>query len=188
MVTLSHRFEDAFVYASHIHGAQLRKGTEIPYISHLIAVAALTLEHGGNEDQAIAALLHDAVEDCGGEVQLNIIRQRFGVEVARIVDDCTDSWVEPKPPWKERKEDYIAGIAKKPRPSLLVSLADKTHNARCILLDLRTLGPQLWDRFNAQKEELLWYYQSLADEFAAAIDCPLAAELNRTVQEMRAAG
>ena len=188
MATLSHRFDDAFVYAHHIHGAQMRKGTKIPYISHLISVAALTLEHGGNEDQAIAALLHDAVEDCGGAPQLEIIRQRFGDNVAQIVDDCTDSWVEPKPPWKQRKVDYVASIAKKPRTSLLVSLADKTHNARCILLDLRTLGPQLWDRFNAEKDELLWYYRSLADASAEAIPCPLVQEMDRTVQEMKKAG
>jgi len=177
MVALSHRFDDAFLYASHIHGAHLRKGTDIPYISHLISVAALTLEHGGNEDQAIAALLHDAVEDCGGAPRLENIRHRFGDAVAQIVEDCTDSWVEPKPPWEERKKVYIASIGKKPKTSLLVSLADKTHNARCILSDFRTHGPDLWKRFNAPPDRLLWYYESLADAFEMQIPAALAREL-----------
>lgn len=185
MVALSHRFDDAFLYASHIHGAQLRKGTNIPYISHLISVAALTLEHDGNEDQAIAALLHDAVEDCGGAPRLTNIRHRFGDAVAQIVEDCTDSWVDPKPPWRERKEAYIASIAKKPKTSLLVSLADKTHNARCILSDLRTHGPALWNRFNSDRDQILWYYESLAEAFREYRPGALARDMEAAVREIR---
>ncbi len=130
---LTGRFDDAFHYAHRLHRSQMRKGTPIPYISHLMTVAALVIEHGGNEDQAIAALLHDAAEDQGGAETLDDIRKRFGDAVAEIVADCTDAWTDPKPDWRPRKEAYLAKLPAKPTPSLLVSLADKTHNAEAIL-------------------------------------------------------
>jgi len=153
---LTGRFDDALVFASRLHRAQRRKGTDIPYVSHLMAVSALVLEHGGNEDQAIAALLHDAAEDQGGATILEEIRGRFGEPVARIVADCTDAWEEPKPDWRPRKEAYIAKLPAKHASSLLVSLADKTHNARAILNDYRVLGDALWSRFNGGREGTFW--------------------------------
>lgn len=184
MTLLTRRFDDALLYASHIHGGHLRKGTSIPYLSHLLSVSALTMEHGGDEDQAIGALLHDAAEDCGGEPRLRDIRLRFGEAVADIVSDCTDSWTEPKPPWRARKEAYLASIAHKPEASLLVSLADKTHNARAIAADLRESGDALWSRFSASPDETLWYYRSLAEAFGSRMPCALAGHLERSVMEM----
>lgn len=178
---LTDRFDEAFAYASALHRTQVRKGSGIPYLSHLLSVAALVLEHGGDEDQAIAALLHDAAEDCGGEPTLREIEARFGPAVAAIVADCTDAWEDPKPEWRPRKQAYLAGLGKKPAASLLVSLADKTHNARAILGDLRTQGDAVWDRFNGGREGTLWYYRALSDVFLAASPSPLADELARTV-------
>jgi (p)ppGpp synthase/HD superfamily hydrolase len=186
MTILTKRFEDALVYTAVIHAAQRRKKTNIPYISHLLAVASLTLEHGGDEDQTIAALLHDAAEDQGGEERLADIRARFGDRVADIVKDCTDSWVEPKPPWRPRKEAYLASLPNKSPDSLLVSLADKTHNARAIVADLRVRGDELWDRFTGGRDGSIWYYEALAEAFASALPGPLSDELGRTVQAMRA--
>ena len=178
---LGERFDDALVFASRLHRCQTRKGSVIPYISHLMSVSALVLEHGGTEDQAIAGLLHDAAEDQGGEATLVVIRDRFGEAVARIVSDCTDTWVEPKPPWRPRKEAYLAGLPGKPPASLLVSLADKTHNARAILGDYRALGDDLWDRFSGGKEGTAWYYRSLADVFSVMLPSRLAREFENTV-------
>lgn len=185
MTVLTERFDQALAYASAIHREQKRKGTDIPYISHLLAVASLALEHGADEDQAIAALLHDAAEDQGGDARLADICARFGERVADIVADCTDSWEEPKPAWRPRKEAYLAALPAKPAASLLVSLADKTHNARAIVADLRVHGDALWSRFTGGREGSLWYYEALADAFSAALPCPLADELRRTVQAMR---
>lgn len=140
---LTKRYDDALQYAHDIHRKQTRKGTTIPYIAHLMTVSALVIEHGGDEDQAIGALLHDAAEDQGGETTLEDIRKRFGDIVAEIVHDCTDSWVEPKPEWGPRKEAYLALLPKKATRSLLVSLADKTHNAEAILFDYRVIGDAL---------------------------------------------
>ncbi|HVQ10113.1 MAG TPA: HD domain-containing protein [Allosphingosinicella sp.] len=184
---LTDRFDDALAYASRIHRDQRRKGTDIPYVSHLLAVASLTLEHGGDEDQAIAALLHDAAEDQGGAARLADIEARFGGGVAGIVADCTDSWVEPKPPWRERKRAYVEALPGKPARSLLVSLADKTHNARAIVADLRRHGADLWPRFTGGEEGTLWYYGALAAAFAGALPGHLADELGRAVAAMRAA-
>ena len=146
---LSEKFDDALAYAARLHRQQTRKGSAIPYVAHLLAVCSLVIEHGGSEDQAIAALLHDAAEDQGGETILGEIRARYGPAVAEIVADCTDAWTEPKPAWRPRKEAYLAALPSKPRGSLLVSLADKTHNAGAILGDYRRMGEALWDRFNA---------------------------------------
>ena len=181
---LSSRYEAALVMASQLHASQKRKGTSIPYISHLLAVSSLVLEHGGSEDQAIAALLHDAVEDQGGLPTLVKIRDHFGDVVAEIVDHCTDAYEEPKPEWRIRKEEYIASIAEKPLDAVLVSCADKLHNARAILNDLRTLGDELWGRFTGGKEGTLWYYQSLVDAFDDTLGNSLSEELKRTVNEI----
>lgn len=189
MTFLSRRFDEALVYANTIHAAQTRKGTSIPYLSHLMGVASLTLEHGGDEDQAIAALLHDAVEDCGGEGRLADIRSRFGDGVAEIVDDCTDTHEDPKPEWWLRKREYVSAISRKPSRSLLVSLADKTHNAGAIVSDLHVIGEELWRRFTAEREGTIWYYQALADAFterlAGTAADPLLGIYRRRVDEMQ---
>jgi GTP pyrophosphokinase len=181
---LSTKFEQALVYASIVHGGQLRKGTEIPYLAHLLGVASIALEYGANEDEAIAALLHDAVEDAGGSDRLEDIRARFGDDVANIVDECTDAYTIPKPPWKERKEEYISHIFQASRSARLVSASDKLHNARSILKDYRLEGETLWSRFNGGKDGTLWYYRSLVQAFQSAEDNPLIYELNRVVEEI----
>ena len=182
--TLSPRFDNALAVARQLHAGQVRKGTEIPYASHLLAVAAIVLEHGGGEDEAIAALLHDAVEDRGGAATRGEIRQRFGEGVAAIVDGCSDADTVPKPPWRERKEAYVAHVAAAPPPVRLVSAADKLHNARALLADYRQLGEALWGRFNGGRMGTLWYYRALADAFGAAERTPLTEELERTVAEL----
>ncbi|WDA41700.1 HD domain-containing protein [Erythrobacter sp. BLCC-B19] len=181
---LTERFDDALAYASRLHRAQTRKGSGIPYVSHLLAVAAIALENGADEDQAIAALLHDAVEDQGGLAQLKAIRERYGEGVAQIVADCTDSHQEPKPAWHPRKEAYIASLAHKPPRSLAVSLADKTHNAAAINADLRGAGEAVWSRFTGGKGGTLWYYRALANAFRAHAAGLAAERFAREVDEM----
>jgi (p)ppGpp synthase/HD superfamily hydrolase len=187
---LGDRFDRAITYAREHHVHQPRKGTAIPYIAHLLGVCSLVLEMEGGEDEAIAALLHDVIEDGGGVAAEQRIREEFGADVARIVRACSDADVTPKPPWRARKEAYIAAIPHKRPDELRVSLADKLHNARAIVLDLRTHGEKVWERFNAGPEDQLWYYRSLADGFAArrsdlgAPAQPAADELARVVDEM----
>jgi (p)ppGpp synthase/HD superfamily hydrolase len=183
---LTGRFEDALRYAAHLHARQKRKGTPIPYVAHLLAVAGLVLENGGDEDQAIAALLHDAVEDQGGIPTLQEIRKRFGERVAHIVDGCTDAYVHPKPPWRKRKEDYLAHLRLAEADVRLVSLADKLHNARSILRDLRRDGPQSLSRFNGGRLGTLWYYRSLVAIFQELDDSLMVAELAEAVNEIEA--
>ncbi len=166
---LTERFDIALVYASDAHREQFRKGSGVPYIAHLLGVASIALEYGADEDQAIAALLHDAVEDQGGLERLEDIRSRFGERVAGIVADCTDSHVIPKPPWRERKEQYVASLDGKPAASLLVSLADKTHNAEAIVADLERSGEEVWMRFTGKRDGTLWYYETLALTFARLV-------------------
>lgn len=181
---LTTRFQNALVFATQLHANQNRKASSTPYIAHLLGVTVLVLEAGGDEDQAIAALLHDAVEDQGGMQTFEIIRTRFGERVARIVDGCTDAYQLPKPPWKERKEEYIEHLRNVPADVRLVSLADKVHNAHAILADLRQQGSQTWDKFNGGKQGTLWYYHTLAEVFQATGDDPLTSEFNRLVVEM----
>ncbi len=181
---LSARFEEALVFATQLHAKQTRKGTSIPYIAHLLAVTSIVLEHGANEDEAIAALLHDAIEDQGGAATREDIRCRFGDTVVAIVDGCTDAEVMPKPPWRARKEAYIAHVREAPASVRLVSAADKLHNARTILADYRQLGESLWQRFNRGKEGTLWYYRSIVNAFRAAGTTPLVEELDRVVSEI----
>lgn len=182
---LSPRFVEAVRYAAEVHGTQVRKGTGVPYISHLMAVASLVLDAGGDEDQAIAALLHDAPEDQGGRARLDDIRARFGDTVARIVEACTDSWSTPKEPWTERKQRYVEHARTLPPDELRVSAADKVHNAWAILRDLRTHGDEVWKRFNAEPDDILWYYESLVRAFRAAGGGPLVEELDRIVRALR---
>ena len=182
---LTDRFDRALAYASKAHRTQVRKGTRVPYVSHLLGVASIALENGADEDQAIAALLHDAVEDQGGAVRLGDIRDNFGDRVARIVDDCTDTDIEPKPPWRERKEAYIESLANKANDSLEVSIADKTHNATAINADLRQIGDALWGRFSGGKEGSLWYYHSLAEAFSKLHPSSASARFSREVDEMQ---
>jgi (p)ppGpp synthase/HD superfamily hydrolase len=178
---LSSRFEDAFKFALELHAAQTRKGTDVPYISHLMSVAALVLEDGGDEDEAIAALLHDAVEDQGGKETRKEILRRFGGRVAAIVDGCTDTDEIPKPPWRERKESYIDHLRHASPEIRRVSLADKLHNARAILRDFRRYGNDVWDRFAGGKEGTLWYYRTLIQTYQMGGDSYLLEELERVV-------
>jgi len=178
------RFADALQFAAQAHATQTRKGKSTPYVAHLLAVAALVIEHGGDEDTAIAALLHDAVEDQGGRPMLERIRQRFGEKVAGIVLECTDAEVVPKPPWEERKRAYVAAIPRKSDEGRLVSLADKVHNAREILEDYRQDGEALWGRFNGGRKGTLWYYRALADAFRGRTPDRLWKQLEEAVVEL----
>lgn len=181
---LSERFSEALTYATHLHAKQTRKGSGVPYISHLLGVASIALEYGANEEEAIAALLHDAIEDQGGDSTRQEIRRRFGNTVTAIVDGCTDSETIPKPPWRERKEAYIAHISSASPSVLLVSCADKLYNARSILQDYRVVGEEIWQRFTGGKVGTLWYYQSLVEAFRQVKITPLVAELERVVIEL----
>ena len=186
MTQLGSRFEQAVLYATHVHGGHMRKGTRIPYIAHLLAVAALVLEDEGDEDDAIAALLHDAAEDQGGRERLDDIRLRFGQRVAGIVEACSDTFETPKPPWRERKQSYLEHLESAPDEVLRVSLADKLHNIRAITLDYEHLGDQLWERFNPDSDQL-WYYGALAKLFSRRRPGLHAKELSRYVAELQEA-
>jgi (p)ppGpp synthase/HD superfamily hydrolase len=181
---LTSRFEEAFTYAFRLHDGQIRKGSGVPYLSHLLSVTALVLENGGDEDQAIAALLHDAVEDQGGSATLETIRVRFGERVAAIVAACSDSFEMPKPPWRERKEKYITHLPNVLPAARLVSLADKVHNARTIVADFHQIGDEIWERFKGGRDGSLWYYSELARVFRATGNEPLIDELERLVNDL----
>lgn len=165
-----------------MHAGQRRKGTRIPYVSHPLAVASIALEHGASEDEAIAALLHDAIEDSRQPRRTKAeIRRRFGAAVAEIVEGCSDSETQPKPPWRERKDRYLAHLRQASPSIRLVSASDKLHNARAILGDYREVGEALWDRFTAKKDGTLWYYRALADTFRQTGPRRLARELDGVV-------
>ncbi len=181
---LGERFEQALVYAARLHAHQERKGSGVPYIAHLLAVAALVLEDGGDEDEAIAALLHDAAEDQGGLATLEDIRRRFGARVADIVAACSDTFVTPKPPWKARKTAYLEHLRDAPPSVRRVSLADKLHNARALLRDYRREGERTWARFTGGREGTLWYYRTLVEVFQATGEDAHTRELARTVAEL----
>jgi (p)ppGpp synthase/HD superfamily hydrolase len=187
-VRLSQRFDEAFLYAHEAHRDQRRKKTNRPYISHLMGVASLVLQHGGDEEQAMAALLHDVVEDCGGAPRLAEIRKKFGERVARIVDGCTDTDQIPKPPWRERKQGYLERVRNEPEEVLLVSAADKLYNTREILMDLREQGVSVWERFSGKREGSLWYYRALLEAFRGRTARALVDELDRTVAELERLG
>jgi (p)ppGpp synthase/HD superfamily hydrolase len=182
----SDRIIEALAAAAQIHGIQARKGTTIPYLSHLLGTCAIALDYGANEDEAIAALLHDAIEDGEPTEAARATVWSFGDEVGRIVEGCTDADSHPKPPWRERKEAYLAGLANEDRSILLVSASDKLHNARSIVRDLRVDGEDLWERFSAPRDQTLWYYRSLVTGYRRnpAHTPALIDELDRTVTEM----
>jgi (p)ppGpp synthase/HD superfamily hydrolase len=182
MPTLSRRFDEAFAYAHEAHAGHTRKGSGVPYIGHLMGVASIVIDDGGSEDEAIAALLHDAAEDRGGRSRLEDIRTRFGDTVAGIVEDCTDSWDDPKGPWAERKQQYVEHARGLAAPSLRVSAADKVHNSYAILRDLRNTGDKVWERFNAKPDDILAYYQSLVRSYREAGGGRLVDELDRIVR------
>jgi (p)ppGpp synthase/HD superfamily hydrolase len=181
---LGARFNEAFLFAAEKHASQTRKKTDVPYISHLMSVASLVLEAGGGEDEGVAALLHDVVEDCGGHPVLEEIRQRFGDRVANIVEGCTDAYTIPKPPWKRRKLDYLEVLRRADEDVRLVSAADKLHNVRSILADYRREGDSVWERFSGRRDGTLWYYRAVLNVLRQGKGNRLVDELERVVTEL----
>ena len=181
---LSPHFSQALTFANELHFQQRRKGSNVPYISHLLSVCSLVLEYGGDEDCAIAALLHDAIEDQGGAATREKICLHFGERVTTLVDECTESDQTPKPPWRERKEAYLAHIPQMSDEVALISAADKTHNARSILRDYQTLGEAIWNHFHGGKEGTLWYYRSLVSAFRKRKITPIVEELTEVVNQL----
>jgi len=187
VVKLGPRFLRAFLFAAEKHAGQRRKASTVPYIAHLMGVASLVLEAGGDEDLAIAALLHDVVEDCGGAPMLKEVRRRFGKRVANIVDGCTDADTYPKPPWRERKENYLRHLRKADLDTRLVSAADKLHNVCSILTDYWDVGESIWARFNGGRDGTLWYYRVLLDEFLRRKPNRITRELELAVNDLELA-
>ncbi len=182
---LGERFQEALGYAAALHNTQTRKASEVPYVGHLLSVAGLVIEADGTEIEAIAGLLHDAAEDQGGDVTLAEIEELFGQEVAAIVAECSDTVVTPKPPWRQRKENYIRHLDKASDSTIRVSMADKLDNARAILRDLRREGPSVWRRFNTDDpQDHLWYYQSLLEVYRRRSESWLVDELARVIQTL----
>ena len=182
---LRDRFADAFAYAVHLHALQARKGTAIPYVTHLMSVCSLVLEDGGDEDQAVAALLHDGPEDQGGQQVLDEIGRRFGDEVAALVDGLTDTLKTPKPKWRPRKKAYLARLEREPTSVLRISLADKLHNLRSIAVDYVVLHEAMWKRFNAGRKQQEWYFRALLDVFERRLpDSRNLPEFRRLVAEV----
>jgi (p)ppGpp synthase/HD superfamily hydrolase len=178
------RFEAAIVHASSLHFGQRRKGSGGPYITHPLTVASIVGEYGGDEDQAIAAVLHDVMEDCG--VSRLTLASRYGERVADIVVACTDTTDRPKPPWRARKEAHIAKVRIEVGDVKLVIAADKLHNAESIARDLRrkSVGAAVWDRFSVQREEVIWYYRTMAEALADGWDHEIAGELAAAVDRL----
>ena len=188
---LTERYDEALAFAAAHHRQQLRKGSQVPYLSHLLSVSALVLEHGGSESQAIAGLLHDAVEDAPdgqGPAVLAEIAERFGDDVAAIVAVCSDNPNVPgtKPPWEERKRAYVASLATEPVDALLVTACDKIHNGSRIAADVRTYGPDFWTTFGPTREQLHWYYGAVSAVIGERLPgTPVAAALARTVADLQ---
>ena len=180
------RFREALTYAAEVHAEQRRKGPRgVPYLGHLLGVCSLVIEDGGDEDETIAALLHDAPEDQGGLPRLADIGERFGERVAHIVRGCSDTFDTPKPPWRERKERYLAHLETTDASVLRVSIADKVHNLGTTVADVRLDGAAVWERFNARAEDQVWYYVSLLDVFRRrGASTRLVPELDRLVGEL----
>jgi (p)ppGpp synthase/HD superfamily hydrolase len=184
-MNLSRKFEQALVSASVVHAGQIRRATGIPYIAHLLGVTSIAFEYGADEDEGIGALLHDAAEDAGGAARINDIRVRFGEKVATIVEGCTDTLETPKPPWRERKEKYLAHLKETDASTRLVSAADKLFNTRSILRELRQRGDAVWTRFSGGKKDRLWYYRALVIAFRQHGDhSDLIDELDLVVNEI----
>jgi (p)ppGpp synthase/HD superfamily hydrolase len=183
---LTVRFEEALLYATRLHATQTRKASDIPYVSHLMAVAGLTLEYGGDENEAIAALLHDAVEDQGGEDTRLEILETFGPTITDIVDGCTDADTFPKPPWRPRKEAFMESLRASSDSVRLVVACDKLHNARAMVKDYRVCGEALWSRFSGGREGMLWYYRTIVDVLHSDRTSLVVEELNRVVTDLEA--
>ena len=181
---ISLRFRNALGYASAIHGGKLRKKTRIPDIAHILGVTAIALEYGADETEAIAALLHDAAEDAGGMRRLKDIERKFGRDVARIVDGCTDTYQKPKPSWLERKKTYVRHVRTASQSTKLVSASDKLQNVRSLLRNYREEGERLWRRYPEGKRAALWYYRALVRAFTGKRIRSLVQELNRGVTEL----
>lgn len=190
-ITLTDSFNQALAYAATLHSGQKRKKTDIPYVSHLLATAATVMENGQHEYEVIAALLHDAAEDAGGIKTLEKIKNDFGDRVADIVEHCSDTFEEEKPPWEERKKAYMEGLQKVEDPLiLLVSIADKLHNARSILKDYNRIGEKLWERFNASRADILCYYIKLHHIYLDNLNehyPELVKELGNIIEELNCA-
>jgi (p)ppGpp synthase/HD superfamily hydrolase len=187
-LTTTERFESAMSYAHQVHRHQRRKGTGIPYIAHILGVTAIAIEYGASEDEAIAALLHDAAEDGGGEPTLAYIRAQFGDAVADIVLGCSDSLVEDpedRLPWLERKENYLAHLENASHSVCLVSAADKLHNVRSMIRDYREHGDDIWDRFQGKREGSLWYYETVSHVLARRYHSQLTRDLQAAVDELQ---
>jgi (p)ppGpp synthase/HD superfamily hydrolase len=180
---LGTRFVEALGLAIDLHSQQARKGSTVPYIGHLLGVCGLVIDAGGSEDEAIAAVLHDAVEDQGGAATLDRIRTQFGSSVAAIVEACSDADVLPKPPWRARKEAYIEHLRTAPAPVLRVSLADKLNNLRTIVRDYSEIGEALWARFSPEADQV-WYYGSLLHIFETRLPVPIPKELRQTYDRL----
>ena len=181
---LGPRLQKAFRYAAEKHAGQTRKQTAVPYLSHLMAVTSLVLEGGGDEDMAIAALLHDVVEDCGGMPRLREVHKMFGTRVAKIVEGCTDSFVDPKLPWIVRKKEYLERLKHEDAETRLVSASDKLHNVRTVIADYRQDGESIWKRFSGGRDGTLWYYRALSDEFQQRKANRITRELAIAVREL----
>jgi (p)ppGpp synthase/HD superfamily hydrolase len=177
------KYYQALSFAAKLHDGQYRKMTRIPYLTHLMTVSSYVFEFGGNEDQAIGGLLHDAIEDCGTKTSYDEIGSLFGPEVVRIVKACTDAEVLPKPPWEERKKAYLEALSEKDDFVKLVVACDKLHNAQCIVRDVKLLGSEVWSRFNAKPDRILWYYQEVVRALEG-FDSPVVRVLRDTVREM----
>jgi len=182
---LSARFDEALVLASTLHREQARKASGVPYMAHLLGVASLVLEEGGSEDMAIAALLHDAAEDQGGETTLAEIAAAFGAEVARWVRQSSDSFTQPRPEWEARKRHHLAQIPSADWEARLIMLADKVHNARSILADHARVGSDVWERFSVPRERTLWYYETLLQVFDRELSPVLYDTLRECVLRMK---
>jgi (p)ppGpp synthase/HD superfamily hydrolase len=181
---LTSRFREALAYAAEVHGAQRRKVSGVPYLGHLLRVAGIVLDHGGTENEAIAALLHDAVEDQGGPQRRDDIARRFGEDVARIVDGCSDTDQHPKPPWRERKEAAIASLATASASVRLVKMADKLDNVRALTMAYREQGPAIWEHFKGGRDGTLWLHRAGLEALKGRDDRPLIGELDRAVAEL----
>jgi len=185
---LTERFIAAASYATALHSGQVRKSTDIPYICHPLGVASLIIEAGGDEDHAIGGLLHDIAEDCGGEARLVEIKAMFGDRVEAIVRGCSDSLTESeadKAPWRERKVQHLAHLRTASFDVLIVSAADKLHNARAISTDHQIVGAKVWERFNADRDSILWYYTEMLSIFIAQeVPLSLSKPLSLAVQQM----
>lgn len=182
---LGPRFADALRLANELHSGQTRKASQVPYVSHVLAVTATVLEYGGDEDTAIAALLHDTVEDCGGLPTADLIRNQFGPRVAELVLGCSDTTETPKPPWHERKQRYLEHLSSAQPAVLLISVADKLHNLRSLLREERRHGADLWSLFRAGRDGTLWYFERLVEIFRqSSLPIALVEELTLAFHEL----